>query len=293
MRIGDTNIHADRCVRGASAVLLTHYHRDHLAGVRRHRGSTPILCSPLTARLLQDIEGTAPGCILPLAPGEHVTIRDGVRRARVRALDANHCPGSLMFLVEWEGQMALYTGDFRLNDQIRSLAARLRGIDLLYLDATYDHPRYVFPPQGEAVNQVLSLIRGRQGRRVYLAVYSLGKNRLVEAAVRKFGLPFYTPPQKQRIYRAAGMGHLITPDRDATPFRAYGLGYLERYFRRSQEFRRGEALAIVPTGWAVERRSTACFRYVPYSEHCDYRELEEFRRLIRARRVVPIHDRAP
>ena len=34
MRIGDTNIHAGQFVEDASAILITHYHRDHLHGIR-------------------------------------------------------------------------------------------------------------------------------------------------------------------------------------------------------------------------------------------------------------------
>ncbi len=289
MKIGDTNIHADRFTKAASAVLLSHFHRDHLTGVGRYAGRAPLVCSPLTARLLDKIEHVDLDGVITMMPGEQVTLKDGRRRVRISAVEANHCPGALMFLVEWAGSRALYTGDFRLNDAIRSAASALRGVDLLYLDATYERPRYLFPPQQEAVERILSIMRRREKRRVYLAVYSLGKNRIIEAAFQEFGLPFYTTKEKRRIYEAIDMGHLVSDDREATPFRAYGRGYLEHYFKMSSEYRRGDCLAIIPSGWAVDRRSFGVFHYVPYSEHCDYRELQEFRRLVAAKHVVPIH----
>jgi len=47
LRIGDTDIHADRFVKRASTVLVTHYHRDRLGGISLGRKQASVLCSPL------------------------------------------------------------------------------------------------------------------------------------------------------------------------------------------------------------------------------------------------------
>ena len=289
MRIGDTNIHADRFVGTASTVLLTHYHRDHLYGIRRGLRCPRVLCSPLTARLLTEIEGVDPTRVQRIGPGERRELLDGSRTMAVTGIEANHCPGSLMFLLEWNGSRALYTGDFRLDDALRVKLSGVPDLDLLYLDATYDDSRYKFPSQEEAIEDVISLLRRREGRRVYIAIYTIGKNRVLQGAFREFGLPFYTTKDKRRVYDLVGMGHLVTDDRNATPFRAYARGYLEHYFRMTKEFRRGECLVIIPTGWAVDQPESPQCHYVPYSEHCDYSELQEFRKLVRAKRTVKLH----
>jgi Cft2 family RNA processing exonuclease len=35
------------------------------------------------------------------------------RRVRVTLLDANHCPGAVMFLIEGDGKAIIYSGDIR------------------------------------------------------------------------------------------------------------------------------------------------------------------------------------
>ena len=289
MRIGETDIHADDFVSRASAVLVSHYHRDHLRGIKRKRPPKQVVCSPLTADLLEKVERFDPDRLYPLDIGESVEINDRGRVVRVTALDANHCPGSIMFYLESDGLRVLYTGDFRLNDVVRRSVKALPALDVLYMDATFDAPHYRFPSQKEAVEEVLELMRRRDGRTVYLAIYGIGKNQILEAAFREFGHAFYTPPDKRRVYETIGMGRLITPDRAATPFRAYARGYLEHYFQWTREFREGRPLIIVPTGWQDLRQTHDAYRYVAYSEHCDHAELQAFRRLVQAAQVVKIH----
>lgn len=36
-----------------------------------------------------------------------------LKSIRVTLIDANHCPGSVMFLIEGDGKTILYTGDIR------------------------------------------------------------------------------------------------------------------------------------------------------------------------------------
>ena len=289
MRIRGTGLVADGASNSASAILISHYHGDHVQGVERCRPGTPILCSSVTGALLTTLAGLPPEQIRALKPGDATFLHDGEAEARITALEANHCPGAVMFHIETRGRRILYTGDFRLNDAMRRQIAQIAGVDELYLDATYNDPRYRFPPMETAIESVLDLMRRRDGRDVLLAVYRIGKNRILEAARREFGYPFYTTKERLRIYRAIGMADLVTADRDATPFRAYARGYLEKYFRMGREYREGNFVAIVPTGWAVDVRPEPGFHYVPYSEHCDYAELQEFREIVQPKRVKLLH----
>lgn len=287
MKIADLTIYADEFHPAASTVLISHYHRDHLRGLPADGGPAPVLTSPLTATLLRAIDGVPMRRMTPIATGSTYFLQDGEREVALTAYDANHCPGALMFLLEWEGRRALYTGDFRLNDRLRALAHQIGEVDWLYLDTTYDDPQYVFPPPEAAVEQVLELLRRRAGPAM-VAIYSLGKNRILEAAVDEFKQPFYMAEGKRRIYEAIGMGRLVTDRRAETPFRAYARGYLEHYFRLSPEYEAGRCTVVIPTGWAMGRSSGEGFHYVPYSEHCSFEELEEFRSLVRAKRTVSI-----
>ena len=91
---------------------------------------------------------------------------------RVTAMDANHCPGSVMFLFEKlgaDGEVVLrilYTGDFRFEDEksfrtcTRSLHSDKKPLvlDEMYLDTTFlsqDYP--TFPSRAEATEKVFEL----------------------------------------------------------------------------------------------------------------------------------------
>lgn len=86
------------------------------------------------------------------------------QKVHVTLLDANHCPGSVMFLFEGETGTALYTGDVRaerswLNKQ-RQLqilfysSGQPRLIDSLYLDTTFCNQLYPeFPSRVRGVKQ--------------------------------------------------------------------------------------------------------------------------------------------
>eukprot|EP00198_Chlamydomonas_reinhardtii_P013635 XP_001702972.1 predicted protein [Chlamydomonas reinhardtii] len=76
--------------------FLTHAHSDHTIGLRKSFSAGVIYCSHVTARLLIHDMGIRPEVVRPLEVGVPVVI-SGVR---VTPLDANHCPGSVMFLFE-------------------------------------------------------------------------------------------------------------------------------------------------------------------------------------------------
>jgi Cft2 family RNA processing exonuclease len=281
-------ISADSFPAGATLHLLTHFHSDHLAGLKPE--GAPIVCSTLTARLLIGIGRVSAARLRPLDPGQQMVLGpdgaalfSGEASVTLTSFDANHCPGAVMFLLEEHNRRVVITGDFRLDDTVRRVASRLAGADVLYLDATYRGTGLRFPPQEEAVARVVEICRAAPAG-VTLGVYTIGKNRVLRAAHDALGQPFYVPRDRYRVYEILGDApDRVTADREATPHSAYGVGYLERYFKP-----RGETV-VVPTGWAAWRsRRRPWIHYVPYSEHCDEAELDEFLDLTRPRRVVEI-----
>ena len=284
VKIEGTSVAAD-AFRSRGPTLLTHYHRDHMQGIERLQPGCTVYCSELSARLLEHLDNVPRELIRPVREGEKFEPQEGVQ---VTALAANHCLGSLMFLVETGGGRTLYTGDFRLNDEIRRECERLAGLDLLYVDSTYDAPHYRFPPQHVAIEQILDIIRRKRSRRVNLAVYTVGKDRILQAVHSEFREPIYMTERKFHACQLMELGHLATRNKDDTRFCAYSRGYLEHYYLMSRASRSPDTLVIVPTGFAVDARPESNFHYVAYSEHCDHAELNEFKQLIKARRTVPI-----
>lgn len=76
--------------------ILTHFHADHYGGLNKHFDAGTILCTPATGALAQSRLGVRPNH-LRIIPYNTPTLVEGVR---VTFLDANHCPGAAMVLVE-------------------------------------------------------------------------------------------------------------------------------------------------------------------------------------------------
>ena len=110
--------------------------------------------------------------IVELLPNhaQTITVRDEtiVYCLRVTAINANHCPGSLMFLMEkldFAGEVStrvLYTGDFRfdnlLGKPLTSLQALHSGtvplhIDEMYLDTTFCSSNYTSFPTRQVAEE--------------------------------------------------------------------------------------------------------------------------------------------
>jgi hypothetical protein len=288
-------VRVDSFEPGAGVYLLSHFHEDHMRGLGPGWREGPLYASEVTCRLLEKLRRVPRSLLKPVRPGE--TVEEGA--LRLAALPANHCPGAVMFHATLRspsgGRTALYTGDFRLDDRVRAALGGLGPVDTLYIDSTYADERYSFPSQEEAVGRVVDIVLdATRADEVMLAVYTIGKNRVVEAVARATGLPVYLPAEKLRVYKLIGMGEFVTADRSSTKLRGYARGFFEEYFFTIPRARREGAVVVIPTGWAEDfppgpvPRGGAVFHYVPYSEHCDWREREETLSLLEAREVVDI-----
>ena len=68
-------------------------------------------------------------------------------------VEANHCPGSAMFLFEsLKTGAILHTGDFRFDRSMLNHPLLVnKSFDVVYLDTTYFDPAYEFPPQRDVI----------------------------------------------------------------------------------------------------------------------------------------------
>ncbi|KAL4751278.1 hypothetical protein BDW72DRAFT_203236 [Aspergillus terricola var. indicus] len=87
---------------------------------------------------------------------------------RVTLLDANHCTGAVMFLIEGDGKAILYTGDIRaeswwVDSLIRHpilipYTSGIKRLDKIYLDTTFahtSHTPHTFPTKAEGIAELL------------------------------------------------------------------------------------------------------------------------------------------
>ncbi|KAJ4375656.1 swr1 complex component [Didymella sp. IMI 355093] len=100
--------------------------------------------------------------MIELAPGNSI---------RVTLIDANHCIGAVMFLIEGGDKAVLYTGDIRAetwwvnsivqNPVLAPYALGLRHLDCIYLDTTFATKRAPyrnFPSKAEGIKELLEKV---------------------------------------------------------------------------------------------------------------------------------------
>ncbi|KAK3828370.1 MAG: hypothetical protein J3Q66DRAFT_322498 [Benniella sp.] len=147
-------------IEGCNAYFLSHFHSDHYGGLTSTWNHGPIYCSSITANLVVSRLGVDPTYVKRLPMYEPTVIHD----VTVRLMDANHCPGSVLFVFDLQTprRRYLHTGDFRASPDM-CLDPILRQppnvpIDILYLDTTYSNPRYTFPPQDIVIQEAANLV---------------------------------------------------------------------------------------------------------------------------------------
>ena len=145
---------------------MTHYHADHYGGLRSNWSHGPIYCSQVTANLIKQELCVKPNYVNALPMNEFVSILGS--NVSVALIDANHCPGSVLFLFviqhnDGTKTRHLHTGDFRASPKM-CLHPLIRQpengpIHTLYLDTTYMSPQYAFPAQEECIQAVCHIVK--------------------------------------------------------------------------------------------------------------------------------------
>ena len=86
-------------IEGCTAYFLTHFHSDHYAGLSSTWKHGPIYCTPATSRLVHAKLRVDKMWLRPIALDVRTLIPDS-GGVYVTCIDANHCPGSCLFLFE-------------------------------------------------------------------------------------------------------------------------------------------------------------------------------------------------
>ncbi|GAC76834.1 predicted hydrolase involved in interstrand cross-link repair [Moesziomyces antarcticus T-34] len=165
-------------IEGCRGYFLTHFHSDHYGGMTSNWNHGLIYCSVTTANLCRTHLGVDPQWLRPLPMEVAVPIPDS-GGVQVTCIEANHCPGSCLFLFEGPQTAQLlsrshasphigtrrifrylHCGDFRASP-VHTSHPSIAGkkLDIIYLDTTYCNPRYCFPAQDQVIEACAELVR--------------------------------------------------------------------------------------------------------------------------------------
>jgi len=227
--------------------------------------------------------------------------------------------------VDSDRRVFLHTGDMRYHPKMKSYEAfnRLK-IDTVYLDTTYCHPKHTFACQVDTIQEIVSAIEARlqedkvskrKERTVFLlSAYNIGKERILIQVAKQTGHKIRIDERKTKILKCLNLSseelQLFTTDRSETPLHVCRMGFcgdtfpyfqpnfknLQRYLDRTDGLFT-QVYAFIPTGWAAssnynkrnafKQKDNLAIALIPYSEHSNYDELQEFIQFLRPREVVP------
>ncbi|KAI9480404.1 MAG: beta-lactamase-like protein [Benjaminiella poitrasii] len=281
--VGDTTLVVD-CfsygeIANCTGYLLSHFHSDHYRGLDANWTHGPIYCSDITARLLQTKLGVLEDFVYPLPINLPCPLSPSVS---VTLIDANHCPGSVMFLVTTTGHHGqqrryLHTGDFRACPRMYELLEGV-GVDVMYLDTTYLDPQYSFPSQESCVSAACGIaerhIQGllpqqqeehyNEGRLlVVVGTYTLGKERLFIEIAKRLDSKIFVTDEKRKILDCFGdreLEGMLTDQANEAQVHVIPLWHivpesLVAYFNSLQPMFT-EMVAFKPTGWTFHDSET-------------------------------------
>uniref|UniRef100_A0A8C4R102 DNA repair metallo-beta-lactamase domain-containing protein n=1 Tax=Eptatretus burgeri TaxID=7764 RepID=A0A8C4R102_EPTBU len=283
-------------ILGCKAYFLSHFHSHCYRGLTSTFVNT-IYCSKVTGNLLRSKLGVRDDLIHRL-PLHTVCLVEAIR---VVLIEANHCPGSVMFLFLLDdGKRLLYTGDFRVDQSmLKNPHLTALRVDVCYLDTMHCQPDWEFPTRAEMKQFVQGVARKalkRNPRTLLVSGYQyLGHEALFMALAEVTGAQAAMAVDMYDTMLTLGMEELrsaVTLDFHSSqlhvlPILQLGIKGLRTHWKKFMS-RYDYILAFKPSGWPSLARRQALnglqpcvteniiLYAIPFSEHSSYSELRHF-----------------
>lgn len=282
-------------ISGVEHYFLTHFHSDHYIGLKKKFCHT-IYLSEITAKLVRQFIGVAEEYLNIV----YVDVPFYVENVCIIPLDANHCPGGLLFLFKFpDGRSVLHTGDFRANDEMVEKLHHFEcpNLDLIYLDTTYLHSKRRMPSQQESIDFVLQNVQKYLedfiGEKFIILVgaYLIGKEKVWMSIAEKFNFKVYLEKERFKAFKeicTASVTHFkfykkyITLNEGEAEIRVVNMLQITytslRDFLSENQDSFNTLLGIAASGWENNKYTSGRISQIhcQYSEHSSYDELEKF-----------------
>ncbi|WP_333795373.1 ligase-associated DNA damage response exonuclease [Hyphomicrobium sp.] len=165
--------------RAVPRAIITHGHSDHA-----RPGHGAVLATPETIAIMKlRLGADGAGRFEPVALSETLAIA-GVS---VRLVPAGHILGSAQVVLEWNGQRAVISGDYKRSPDPSCLPFEPVACDVFVTEATFALPVFQHEPAAGEVARLLASIRRNPERAHLVGAYSLGKCQRVIRLARDAG----------------------------------------------------------------------------------------------------------
>lgn len=263
--------------------FISHAHADHLGSHKRI-----IVSKPTYAFYEIRMKGSKAE---PMVLDYYQTIN--FNNHRLNIFPAGHILGSAQIVIEGE-QTVVYTGDIKLRRGLTAEPIEIVHCDVLIMEATFGHPRYVFPAQPEVYTRLKTEIEqtlNQQGIPIVFG-YALGKAQEAIAVLQNFGFKVTTEKRIKQyldIYQEYGVAFkpVTTLDHEwgdvlVLPMNTKWKNFVEPILKKR---------TIFLSGWGIDPKAKYQFQVdtvLPFSDHCDYNELMQYVEIAKPKKVYVI-----
>ncbi|MCX8187716.1 MAG: MBL fold metallo-hydrolase [Nitrososphaeria archaeon] len=281
----ETSLWLDYSPKRGGISLITHAHLDHVPN-----DLSGVITTPETASILKLFRS-----------GEvNRTIRYGekikIGELAVTAYPSGHVFGSSQYLIEYDGELLVYTGDLNTYDSIFLKGAEAINSDILIMEATYGSPRYIFPKREEIYVEIIRWILQtiEKGEIPAFRVYALGKAQEIIGIVNSYlnipAVASWTVSRINEKYRGHGLklDYLPVDSREGIEVLKGGECVYIASRRQNPPSRRRLRWAIA-TGWALHYGASGYDAAFPLSGHADFPGLLDYVRASGAKNVYVVH----
>jgi len=278
--------------RPVDRAVITHGHSDHARSGHGH-----VLASPETIGLMQVRYGRdCAGTFQTLPPGAPLRIGD----VTLRLVPAGHILGSMQVVIDFEGQRAVVSGDYKRAADPTAAPFELVPCDLFITEATFALPVFRHEPADSEVARLLASCARQPERTHLVGAYGLGKCQRVIKLVREVGYdkPIYLHGAMVALcdyYAQAGidLGTLV-PVGDAKGLPGEIILCPPSALRDRWSRRFADPVTAFASGWMrIKGRARQSGVELPLiiSDHVDWPELITTLREVEAREIWITHGR--
>lgn len=203
-------------------------------------------------------------------------------------INAEHCPGSVMFIIKGSFGSVLYTGDFRYTPLIiDDIKKNIQlPVDYLYYDDTYFIEKYIFPEKNEVAKKILLFIMNHSDSLILLSGYIIGKEELYIYLSQNLNVKIGVDKERYNLYEKLSINEYFTTDYSSTNIRIINRKNMKLdYIKKLNK--------IQPTiGLDISGLSETFSEYIigfPYSLHSSYLEIKTFLKEIQYKKIDSIN----